>query len=95
MSRLITKMKLFRIAGYTFLDVKINKEIFEKLGKESVENKTHKNKSNWLKQVLRMENIRISKLMMSYKTSLIYHDKDDLFSPPILKIDQLMKYEIA
>ncbi|KAJ4427350.1 hypothetical protein ANN_24970 [Periplaneta americana] len=57
-----------RTAGYTLLDRKRNEEILEQLEVESVEEKISRYKFNWLDHVRRMENSRIPKIMMQYKS---------------------------
>ena len=51
--------------------MKRNEDIVEDRGVESVENKIHKNKSNWLNHVSRMENTKtddVSQTKMTSKT---------------------------
>ena len=57
----------WRTAECTLLGLKRNKDILEEQGEESAENKIHKCKCNWLDRLLRTENTRITRLMISYE----------------------------
>jgi len=65
--RLISiQMKFFRTAGYTLFDHKRNEEISEGLKVQPVDEKLRRFKSNWLRQVTRMNNNRMTKIMLNY-----------------------------
>jgi hypothetical protein len=60
------EIKFFRrAAGYTLLDRKRNEEILEQLKVEPVDEKLRRYKSNWLRNVTRVNN-RMPKIMLDY-----------------------------
>ena len=63
-----------RIAGYTLFDHKRNEDILEELKVEPVDEKLRKYKSHWLRHVTKMNNNRMSKMMLNYRPNF----EDDL-----------------
>jgi hypothetical protein len=62
-------MKFFRrTAGYTLCDHNTNEEILKELKKEPVDEKLRKYKSNWLQHVMRVNNNRMPKIMLKYRS---------------------------
>jgi len=60
------KMKLFKAAGYTLFNNKMNKEILEELKVEPADKKLRRCKSNWV-HVTRMNSSRMQKIMLNYR----------------------------
>jgi hypothetical protein len=58
-------MKIFRKAGDTCIDHKRNEEILEELKVEPVKEKLRRYKSNWSRHVTRMNNNRITKIILT------------------------------
>jgi hypothetical protein len=61
-------MKFFRrTAGYSIFDHKSNEEILEEFTVEAVDEKLRRYKSKWLRNITRMNNKRIPKIMLNYR----------------------------
>jgi hypothetical protein len=56
-----------RTAGYTLSDHKRNEEILEELKVEPVDEKLRRCKSNWLENVTRINNNRMSNVMLNFR----------------------------
>ena len=61
-------MKIFRrTAGYTLFDEERNAEILEDLQVEPVDEKLRRYKSNWLRHATRINNNRMTSIMLKYR----------------------------
>jgi hypothetical protein len=61
------EIKIFRTDGYTRFDYKRNEEILEGLKIEPVDEKLRRYKSNWPRHVKRMNNNKMTKIMLNYR----------------------------
>jgi len=63
-------MKVFRTAVHILFDHKRKEDISEELKVEPVDEKLRRYKSNWLRHVTRMNNDRMPKIILIYRSNI-------------------------